>query len=435
MTRSALVICVLSIGCGNTVIVQQPPDDDPPVGCEGAMCAGAEVGEKNELWGPCECDDDAAVVTSASELQAAQAAGATCIVARPGNYREVQISTKVVGSDLREVLLQNVLLDDGAEACRFSAGTITMATNASATIRYAHVQGEAEDGITVSEGAALSASGVTVEDVSRYGISAFDTRTVTIQGALIRSTDGPGIWSQCGEFQDCGCDRGTQLSLSDTRVIDTSIVGVNVSNARASLDNVVVEATTVGSSFEAGGGISVSFCADVRLAKVATVDNADFGVFVFDSGAVLSGVTIERNLRGMWLMPGNNAVEVISPRADANRGMAIGISSVNGAFGEGPVMISDAQLRNTTTVALPVIVNGVSAGIEDFGEGIYWNDGVTVDVKGAAIEGSGRYGVLIRGPANGSLHDVKTADDIVQICGGPVPDVTGATPPIQGQCE
>ena len=150
------------------------------------------------------------------------------------------------------------------------------------------------------------------------------------------------------------------------------------------------------------------------------------------------GVEINRNLRGIWLQnistKASHSARVENATLTGNLGIGIGMA---GALGEGTISITNTTINDTVGISLPVLVGGVSASVVCTADAVLWLNGIDAHLDHVTTSGSGRVGVLIDGPATGSLKDVvlENGDQnggIVQVnyLGGPQPETEGSTPPI-----
>jgi hypothetical protein len=250
-------------------------------------------------------------------------------------------------------------------------------------------------------------------------------RSAVIDGA------GPGIWAECS---NCNCQPTGDVTLHDTLVRGDAVVGISFAAVNAELDNVLVADTHPGSDFQYGGGMAISACAAVSAHGLTVADSADFGVLVDGARLDVDAASFRGNLRGLWAQNLNVSAAGLSVHdveLAANRGFGLGIA---GYLGDGPVSVTDTRVTDTLMAGMPCLQGGIGAGSMQVGDGVYWQ-GVTADFAAVEVRDSARVGVLLDGPAAGTLADVVptgSSPGIVQVhyAAGPQPDVSGATPAI-----
>jgi hypothetical protein len=120
---------------------------------------------------------------------------------------------------------------------------------------------------------------------------------------------------------------------------------------------------------------------------------------------------VSGNLRGVWIQHvGMNTCAGGVPHAVVrnaqvidNQGVGIGVA----AESQG-VTIEQSNIENTAGIALPVLVQGVSAGAAVVGDGLNWQGLSHVSLNGVSISASQRASILIDGPVaiNSSITNV-----------------------------
>jgi len=442
---------LLLTGCAGEVIVHLAgPGPDPPA-CEERIddvCVGVGTAI-DDLLGPCPCSGPVQTVSNSAQLDTALASSSAgdCVFLQDGHYGSVDVPAGVgiEGATVPGVVLKGLTFGGGAEAsaCRLTVtGTVEVDGDA-ARLKYVHVTGKPSDGVALKSGGGVTIEGSTISEAQRYGIVATEGGSVAMTRSVVTGGDGPGIWMQCDG--DCDCTGAPpRLTLEQVAVRENSLVGVALLGTQAELTTVHIANTTVGANFEAGGGLSIARCSDVTATDLRVEDNSDFGILADNSDVTLGGpgsgdgVTINGNLRGIWLQnisqKASHTATVQNATLTGNQGIGIGMA---GALGEKSIHISDVTIADTEGIALPNLVGGVSAGVICMADAVLWLNGVEAHLENVTTSGSGRVGVLIDGPATGSLKDIEmTGGDenggIVQVnyIGGPQPDVEGSTPDI-----
>jgi hypothetical protein len=412
----ALLLAPIAIGC------ESEEEPVPPATCAeanvvGGVCAGAP---SEAICDGAYCTQGvqcAAVheVSSDSQLTAVSgtAAPGDCIALGPGTYGTVTlsqgvsllgkgkdhvfvggVSTNGAGVNVRGITISGGSLDVMDGDTRISASVITGSTN---------------DGIVVNANASVTVERSEVTNASRYGISAFNAGNVNVLGSIITGSgtaSGPGMWAQCNG--GCICETTVEVNIADSKFLDTSVVGIAIVGAKATISNVEVRGTTTGQNFQHGGGVSISSCSDVDATDLLVMENADFGILVDDSSIDFNGLDVGNNLRGMWIqnigMSMQASAVIRNAEVTTNEGVGIGV-----AQGSAGVTIEDSNILDTEMIVLPVLIGGVSAGSESVGDGVTWKGGSDAILRGVTIGNSARASILIDGPVgSGSIIDTVT---------------------------
>ena len=407
MTRRLLAafvsLIVLPVGCAD-----EPP---APSGCKegntiGDVCAGVPndpVCEEEYCTEGVACASIIEVNSGAAFGEAVgRAQAGTCIALATGSYGAVLLpqGVSLLGKGADFVTIAGIETGGPAVTVRgvsITSGSLTV-RDGDTTFLMSRIVDSLEDGVTAGASSSVTIDASEIRNAKRYGISAFDVSGLSINNSIIHGKEsggGPGVWAQCSG--GCACTGSTNVSLTNVSLVGNQVVGLSLVGAVASLHNVEVKHTTVGSNFEAGGGISASGCSEVTATQVSIIDNADFGMLVDDSSLDVDGLKVTGNLRGLWLqkiglsMPGTKAV-VRNGELTGNLGIGVGVAEVSVG-----VEILDTTVSETKTIALPVLVNGVSAGAQNVGDGITWKDESTVLLGNVTVMSSDRASVLIDG--------------------------------------
>jgi hypothetical protein len=394
--RGLLAAVVFAVGCSNQVTVIGPP----PPECDldhraGDTCVGPNGPESpDEPW----LDDVGcrSVFTAASDAELAAALQAAmpgdCIDLMPGGYSPFSVpgGVHVLGRGAPWTFAGSVQLQ-GSSTLRgltvTGSSDIGIEVRAGSPLVDAVVVGAtAGSAVTVDAGASLMLRASEIGTAGRYAIEAFGVGSLTVERTLVRSS-GP-LWVQC----DGGCDCPSRpiVSMSDVVVRESTLVGVSLVGVAADLDGVYIERTTVGMNFEAGDGLSVSGCSTLDARGLHVVDNADFGVLLYQADGTLDDVEVRNNLRGLTVLEGG---QVSATRIEARDNVGVGITLGGGAS----LVLREAMVADTKMISLPVLIGGVSAGAVDVGDGITWCEGAYGDLEHLTISNSARHSILIDG--------------------------------------
>lgn len=415
---------LLQLGCSST-----DPEPTGPAGCPeenvlGGVCVGVPA---EPLCGDNVCTVNATCstireVVDQAGLDAAVGAATAgdCIALHPGSYVAALLppSVSLLGRSVDEVRIDSVQINGGSGALvqgmSVGAEGIRLDGATDVTIRAVRINSTTADGIEANAGSSLSVYNSEVHGALRYALSAFDANEVLVEGSILNGASGPGMWAQC--TGGCDCTTTVNVTMNDTIIRDTKIVGLSLVGASATLRNVEISGNTVDDHFQPGGGLSVSQCSTVDAVGLYVRDNSNFGILVDDSSVNFGepgSTTIEvlRNLRGIWVqnigasMP--QTVLLTGCEVGENDGVGIG---VDGASTN--VTIRESTIRDTAIIDLPVLIGGVSAGAEAVGDGVNWFSVSQVVIDGLSVSNSARASVLIDGEvAAGSSIDNVTLGD------------------------
>ncbi len=344
-------------------------------------------------------------VSSDADLQNAvgDAGDGTCIVLAPGVYGAVilpPVRMAISGEHPSTTTVASVTSTGGSDVriSGIATGSVTLDAG-SGTLDALRIENGATDGVHLGAGASVTITRSEISGHARYGVSAFDAGSVTLDGNVIELNGGPGMWIQSGDTScdACGCASTVTGTIKNTVFDENALVGISVVRA-ASLDieNVEVRNSKVGGDFEGGGGVSIAHCSSVTADGLRVLDNADYGVLVHDASVTLDGGAVSNNLRGIWIQEIGTSqlgsVTVRGTQLDGNRGVGLGIAEQSA-----DVLIEDVEIRNTALVSLPVIVDGISAGAADVGDGINWLATSKAILRSVTVGNSARQSVLIDG--------------------------------------
>ena len=448
----AFVAAAALSGLGCTAEPAAPVATCPDGNTIGGVCAGVPAGPlcDGDTCGDPSCSA-VVVVGSDAELTAALASAApgTCVQLNPGAYLHalVPAGVKLLGKGADFVSLAALDLGAGSDSLvrglTVSSDGITV-SGQNATIDAVRVTNASTDGITLAQGASATVSRSDVSGSARYAAAAFDVVSLHVADSVLSGAKGPGLWAQC--TGGCACTTPIDVTVSNTVIRDTKVVGLSLVGVNATLDDVEISNNTVDDQFQPGGGLAVSGCSTLTASGLSVHDNTNFGVLVDDSSASFHpspdgmGLTVSNNLRGIWAQyigqSAQQSFTVDGATVSGNTGIGIGIDG-----GSLNASLSNCTVSNTALVSLPALVHGVSAGAKDVGDGLNWLAVSQLTIDGLTVSNSARASVLIDGPVAGgssiahvTLEGNDLALGIVQQNlpqNGTQPAVGDAAPPIQ----
>ncbi|HZO13848.1 MAG TPA: right-handed parallel beta-helix repeat-containing protein, partial [Polyangiaceae bacterium] len=393
------------------------------------VCVGVDT-EEGDKVGACPCSGASKEVADRAELLLAFQNEAACVTLADGHYGIVEVPDgfELVGASVDGVVLDWLSFVGGsASACRMNTKGVNVVGGASGRLQYLSVADSPADGVLVDPGGEAHIVGSTIDGSSRYGVSGFGAHSVVIERSAIKGGAGPGIWVACTE--GCACMARPELVIRDSVVRENSVVGMSIVGADADLQGVSISRNVVGENFEAGAGISVSTCSRITAANLEIADNADFGLLIDSSRAEIDGIEVTGNLRGIFTQTqtGLSEIRIAGASVTDNFGVGLGIS------GATTITFDDSIVSDTRTIALPVLVDGVSAGAQNISEGICWSGTAVAELHRVLVKNSDLVAFVIDGPASGVLEDVTLPDGSlleVNYTSGPQPMTSGSTPPI-----
>jgi hypothetical protein len=353
-------------------------------------------------------------VTSTAELTAAlgQATPGSCVALSPGDYGQVSVPTGVMllGRGAELVHIQGATLAAGSALRGMTAG-ISGVTAAGVGVRLdsVRISSSAMDGLDVAAGGSAIVTRSEIIESGRYGIRAFDAESVSLDASLVSGSRGPGVWVECGT--GCSCSQPPVVTIRDVVLRDNLVVALSLVGAHATLERVEVRENPVGSDLEAAGGIVASQCSKLTAMGLRVLDNAAYGILIEDSEAILGdadghGPVVSGNRIGIWCQnvgrtrPATVTIEGASVHANAGIGIGVDLSS--------SVTIRGSEVRQTSALVLPVLVNG-SPGAKEVGDGISWLGASSVVLSGVTLGGNARASVLI----NGSVGSASKISNLV----------------------
>ncbi len=419
------------------------PGQCPAANMVGDVCAGVPVDAlcAEDVCTVGECPVVERVTPADYEAKIAAASSGTCIALTPGTYGSITLPAGVSlfgrGAAHVEVRSVDVIGGSGARirGITIEAGYIFLDTQ-NFTVDAVHVRNSPDDGVELAAGATGRITRSNIAHAKRHGILGFDAGSLDVVDTLVSSDDGPGMWMQCSG--GCECTGTVNVTLTNVAFRGNLLVGLALVGVDAAMSNVEISDNTVGANFEAGGGLSISGCSQVVATDLRINDNADFGLLIDDSAFQAERLEVTGNLRGVWIQhigaTESQSVTLRQATVRDNQGVGIGVDgqSLN-------VTVEDSSVSNTLIIALPVLVGGVSAGVEEVGDGIAWLDTSQVTLNGVTVSSSARASILIDGPvginssiANVTLSDGDEALGILQQnlpSGGEQPSVAGGTAP------
>lgn len=393
-------------------------------------------------------DSDAALAAAL-----ARAEPGDCIDLLAGRYQAVTIPAGVGllgrGYDCVELAGVTLTADGGAtlRGATIEPGGIVVDGAGEGRLHSVRIRNSAADGIEVRSAASVAIGQSEIASSARYGLSMFTSGQLQLRGTLVQGNAGPGLWLQCSSEHTAACDCATALAadLEHVRIRDNKLIGLSVVGAQLDLRHLEVSGNTVDDHFQPGAGLSASECSHLSGTGLRVTDNTNFGVLMEDSSAELGaarpdeGIEIARNLRGLvarsFGTPSDLQVRLQHGVFAGNTGAGLVFQGASGSF-----ECQDCTIRDTELVALPVVVDGVSAGAQEVGDGLQWCDRASVRLDGLVVDHSARASVLIDGPVgpDSRLSQVTLSggDELIGIvqqnlpAGAPQPEMGPDTPPL-----
>ena len=308
-------------------------------------------------------------------------------------------------------------------------------------IRKVRVAEAPTRGILFDEGASGRVADTTVEAAGEVGLLMGLSSDVTLERVAVLRSTYFGLAATCGS---CDCAEAPEFTVKMRKVaaVENKVSGMWFEGIDVQAEDIAISESSVGQNFDFGSGLTVR-CSDVIVRGLEVTDNADYGVGIFDANVTLepgdTPFVVSGNLFGVWAIEiGATASTLASLRGgtiedNAGAGVAIG-----GGFGPGVVELTDITVRRTENIAIPVLVNGVSASAENVGDGILWLDGVETRLTDVEVSDNDRASLLINGASAGMLDSVRfTGGDsgdaplMQNYFGGPEPEVQGETPALE----
>jgi hypothetical protein len=398
-----LASCVLAVGCSDE-------SEAPAVaGCPqenvvGGVCAGVPAEALSETVTTTGSCTSVVQVANMAELDTALAGASDggCIALLPGIYGSITlpVGVSLFGHHHADTVVAGVLVMGGSDVrlrgFAVQDGTISVSVGTT-HIDAVRVEGGSGSGVSAGASASVTIERSTIGGKELYGVEAFNVGSVSVKGSVIAG-NGAGMWVQ----RDDGCmGTGTvSAAIEDSVLRSNHLVGLSLVGASATMDNVAVRDSLVGQNFEAGGGIAISGCSTVTATAVEVLRSVDFGVLIDGSTVSLSGAVVSENgVRGVQIQNITDSVTIEDAVIEKNVGLGIGIDGASTS-----VTVRNTTISGTSMISLPVLVNGVSAGADEVGDGITWLDGSFVTIEGVSVSSSARASVLIDGPvAMGSV--------------------------------
>ena len=442
----AAVGLLLQLGCSSA-----DPETTDPTTCAdentvGGVCVGVTSGtlcEQNACTADVSCGNVREAFDQAGLTAAADAASpGDCIALHAGTYTRVVVpgGVSLLGKGADHVFLDYVEVSGGSDTVvqgmTVGMDGIKLDAAASVTVRSVRVNATTLDGIDANAGSSVSIVNSEIHGAARYAVSAFDVTSVSVESSILNGAAGPGMWAQCSG--GCDCPSSVSVTVSDTIIRDTKIVGLSFVGVDAVLRNVEISGNTVDNHFNPGGGMAVSQCSNVDAVGLSVLDNSNFGVLVDDSTIQFGeqgSTTIEvmRNLRGIWVQnigqSTEQSVTIDGFELGENTGVGFGVDLESTS-----VTVRNGTIRDTSLIDLPVLVNGVSAASDQIGDGLNWFSTSQVTLHSLSVSNSARASVLIDGDvAPGSSVTSVTlsgGDEAKGILQQNLPD-GGTTPTIQ----
>lgn len=450
-----LVASVLaSAGCGNEVLVLDGGGpEDACAGARGQGCdaeiGGVCVGESSaRSCAPeaCACANTIPVASGGQLPDAlASASAGDCIELTGTSYGDVTVPSGVQvlsrQKNLPRLGAVTMAAESGLCGVEVGDGLVVGSGAADVAIRKVRVAGASTRGILFDEGASGRVADTTVEAAGEVGLLMGLSSDVTLERVAVLRSTYFGIAATCGS---CDCAEAPPFTVKMRKVaaVDNKVAGMWFEGIEVQAEDIAIRDSAVGQSFDFGSGLTVR-CSQMIARGLEVRDNADYGIGIFDADVTLepgdTPFVVSGNLFGVWAIEvGATSSTLATLRGatiDGNAGAGV---AIGGAFGPGIVELTDVVVRRTENIAIPVLVNGVSASAENVGDGILWLDGVETRLTDVEVSDSERASLLINGASAGVLDGVRfTGGDggdaplLQNYFGGPEPEVAGETPPLE----
>lgn len=453
----AISLAISSVGCAAEVVISAG---------EGGACRGVRgEGCDAEIAGQCvgarsapSCEPEACACSSiqTADSQAAlqsllaTASPGSCIELTGSGYEDVDVpeGVQVLARSARLVELDAVTLASDSAICGVALRQgLTVAPGArGVAIRKVLVAGATEDGLRFEAGSSGRVADTTVSASGQVGLLLAQSADVTIERSAVIDAENFGIAGTCG---GCGCPEAPPFTVKLRKVVaeGNRVAGMWFEGIDVQAETIAVRDTRVGPNFSYGSGFTMR-CGRLVTQGLSVEQSADYGLGLFDSDATvaagpLTDVRIADNLFGIWAVDVGASASSRATVSDAviadNRGAGLAMGGVQGG---GVVELGDSVVRGTQNVAIPVLVDGVSASSEDVGDGILWMDGVEAHLSNIELSDNERASLLINGGAQGSLDDLRFSGGdtgegplLQNYFGGPEPTVSGTTPALEVTAE
>lgn len=399
--------------------------------------------------------DEVVTVTSASALADALAGAdaGTCIALVPGDYGSVTLpaGVRLLGRYAGDVRLEGLSIEQGSGAyvrgVSVTGGGVRVEGASDATIDSVLVQDSIGTGIHVDPGSTLTIKHTEILRSSRYGIFSSAQDAIEIYATIIEESEGPGLWTDCGE-PDCCASPPTPLprmSVDSAIVRQNRLAGMSIRGVDATLEHVAIVDTKVGDNFfpgQYGGGLTVTACSSVVARDIRAEDNSSFGVLLessevaFGEAASDQGSVVRGNHVGIWVRNTYLSTPMVMTieNADIRDNEGVGVGFDEGSQG---IIFCRSSVSATRMRLSPVEKDGGQGYSEEVGDGISWLEDANVTVEDVRLHDNARASLLINGSASGFLTDVTTDGLGSQMLqqnfpgGGSSPVVSGETPMLQ----
>jgi hypothetical protein len=427
---------LLVAGCQGNVVVLGSAGQQDGTACPYQLPDGSCVGVPLEPACEAETRTDGVACSAVIEVAddaglhdaLAQASPGACVALGPGSYGKAVLppGVSLLGRGAACVTVEAVEVD-GGEGATVRGMTVLQGmklgpATTGATIYAVRVTGSDADGLEIGVGASVSVSYSEIRGTARYAVGASGAGSLVMVASVLTSTAGPGLWAECD--QGCGCADALTIVVRNCIIRDVKVAGVSLMGARATITNLEISGNSVDQHFQPGNGLSASGCSVLTASGLWIFENSGFGALIDGSTAILGealdeqtilvdgqAITIKDSLRGLWIQHvdavAGQRVGLAHALLTGNAGVSLAVAGYSGA-----VTIEDARIHGTQMVALPALVDGVSAGALDVGDGLLWGESSQVSVDGLTVGSSARQGALIDGPvvSGSSLAHVTLTD-------------------------
>ena len=407
--RRTLVVAVamLVFGCSETVVSPGEAPDVTPDCAEdrlvGGLCVGLPAASacRAEPWVDVDCANVLSADAGNYEAVIAGALAGDCVDLASGMYGAVNVppGVSLMGRGAECVELAAATVDGGSNmvlrGMTVTSGGVHIFNASGVLVEQVRVRGAMQDGLELVD-VEVTVRRSEILASKRYAISSFADNALVIEGVLVEANEGPGLWHQAAD--DCGELASREVRLKGVAFRGNHLVALALHRAIATLEAVEIVDTLVGENYQAGEGLAAN-CSSLHAMGLRSANNASRGVFV-EGGMVelMAASTMPLEIAGNLI-----GIEVRSRGSDFEEFRLSGatVSGNDGIgllFGSGTrAAVIDTSIAATTTIVLPVLSNGVSAGAEPVGDGLLWKSGAVVTLEAMSLSGSSRASMLIDG--------------------------------------
>ncbi len=396
---AGLSFALLACGSGDGAELVTPSCSHEVVG----VCVGVtttSICQSDSCIEGVQCDQVITVGDDASLQSATAAAGkGACIALGPGKYGTANLGggTHLLGKGSAHVTLDAISIQGGygtvVRGVKVEAGAVKLIDAADTHMEQVLLAGSLTSAIALKGSASLSLRQSEIRGAANYGIEAFDTGDVDLDGVAIVDGSGPALWVACAA--GCNCMMPSSVGLKDTVMSGNALAGMVLSGASGNLDNVAI-VDTKPRNVVGGAAMTVNACSKLVAARLNISGASSYGLLIEGSTASLGnpleekGIIIVGTKVGMWVrdLVAGQGVKLENAVIRDNKGVGLGVSGSSKG-----IIIVGTQILNTGPESL--LVDG--AKHESVGDGLLWRDGALLHIDGLSLSGSARQAMLIDG--------------------------------------